>query len=222
MYFTIVHVTGRPNFVMFGLALMYNMFGDEGVRIASMLTPVAVIPFNFIGVILISLAAADPGLSMPKLLKETALNCIKNPIIICAIAGLATSISGLRMPPFLLSFIDPLSKVGNPLALLLLGAQIDLRSLKDSAASVVVISIAKLVLIPAAAVAAAVSLGFRGMELAVLLIYFAAPIGVACTVLAQHYDVCVKFTAQVVTVTSILSGFTMFLWISIMKYLQLL
>ena len=221
-YFTCVHVAGRPNYVMFGLALMFNMYGDEGVRIASMLTPVAVIPFNFIGVILISLAMADPDLSMPRLLRETAVKCLTNPIIVGALLGLAMAFSGLRLPIFLANFIDPLSKVGSPLALLLLGAQMDLQSLKKGAASVAVVSATKLILVPLLAMTAAVMLGFRGLELAVLLIYFASPIGVACTVLAQHYDVHVKFTAQVVTVTSMLSGVSMFIWISLMRYLQFL
>jgi predicted permease len=220
-YLTCVHVTGRPNYIMFGLSLMSNMFGDEGVRIASMLTPVAVIPFNFLGVILISLALSDPGLSMPKLLKDTTVNCFKNPIIIASVAGLVISMSGLRLPVFLDNLILPLSRVGNPLALLLLGAQMDLQSLKDSAFSVAAISAAKLILLPVVMLSIAVAVGFRGVELAVLLIYFGAPIGSACAILAQHYNVYAKFTVQAVTITSMLSGFTMFLWISVMRFFQL-
>jgi len=220
-YLTCAHVTGRPNFVMFGIALMFNMFGDEGVRVASMLTPVTVLPINFIGMILISLALADPNLSMPKLIKDTAYTCFTNPIIVAALSGLVLSLINIRLPVFVESFLTPMSRVGNPVALLLLGSQIDLKGFKESMAGVAAICVAKLVLIPLVMVTGAALLGFRDVQLAAILIYFGSPIGAACAVLHAHYNLYPKFVAQVVTVTSVLSGLTIFFWISAMRWLQL-
>ena len=51
-----VHVGFRSNYIMLGIPLAQNMFGQEGVRIASMLIPVATIPFNFLTLFLFSVA----------------------------------------------------------------------------------------------------------------------------------------------------------------------
>lgn len=214
------HVGFRSNYLMFGIPLAQNMFGEQGVQIASMLIPVAVIPYNFVTVFLFTLAGSQEGESPAKVAKKTLINFGKNPLIIASLLGLAGSLSGIAFPTFLNSALDSIAGVASPLCLIVLGAQITLGRLPSPRNRVIALTATRLVFVPLGMIALAVWMGFRGPELGALFVLFASPCANSCLIMSKQYDVKPEFTAYVVALTTLLSGLTTFFGISLLRWLE--
>ena len=83
----------RSNFVLMGIMVVGNIFGDAGLPVAAMMVTVVVPFFNFIAVIILEHfrgGKADPG--------TVAIKIMKNPLIIGAFAGVIFSLAGIDLP----------------------------------------------------------------------------------------------------------------------------
>lgn len=69
---------------------------------------------------------------------------------------------------------------------------------------------------------AAVALGFRNVELAILLSMFASPTAVSSFTMAQQMDADADLAGQLVVFDTTLSIFTMFIWVFILKQMCLM
>lgn len=216
-----VHVGFRSNYVMFGVSIALNMFGDAGAQTAAMLIPVSIIPYNMIALILFSIADSSKGDSIGSLAKKSLLNIIKNPMIIASFLGVVVTLAHIPLPVFVNTALRNLGGVASPLSLIVLGAQITLGSVQENARRVVLMCMTRLIFVPLLMVPAAIAIGFRGPELGSLFVLFASPCANSCAIMAMNYNVHPKFTAQVVAMTTMFSGFTIFAGITLLRWMNL-
>jgi predicted permease len=217
-----VHVGFRSNYIMLGIPLAQNMFGQEGVQIASMLIPMATIPFNFLTLFLFSLADTENNTSVRALLKSTVSKVVQNPLITAIFLGILASLSGFSFPAFLEATLRNIGGVASTLCLIALGTQITLeRKQMEDIRTVAVMCLTRLVFVPAVMIPIFVALGFRGAELGALFVLFASPCANSCGIMAQQYNIKPLFTAQVVGATTLFSGLTTFIGIFLLKALGL-
>ena len=218
---TFIHIFYRSNYSMFGISIAQNMFGATGLRVAAMLIPVSLIVFNFAAVILLSFGSIKGAGRLSEVVREISLNMLKNPLITTSIVAIAISLSGLVLPTWLFTASRNLSNVAAPLCLLVMGAQVDWKNLRENVRVVVLLSAARLILIPLIMVPIAVFFGFRGPFLAALFALYASPLAHSAAVMAQKYDVHPTLSTQTLAMTTVLGGFTNFVGIYILRYLQL-
>jgi predicted permease len=222
----------RSNNLIYALPLAANLFGSDGVKAAAMLVPITIICYNFYTVIVMVYHAEKkaallvaPGtenrLSLADSVGRCGIEIIKNPLIIGSVLGILLSVSHIRLPLFLRSGINSISGAATPVALILLGAQIDFKALRGTIKDVAVVCLLRLVLVPAILVPLAVFFGFRGPELGALAIAFAAPIAVANMIMARNYGLAPAFAAQTVYLSTVVSLFTIFWMISALRALGL-
>jgi predicted permease len=222
----------RSNNLIYALPLAANLFGSNGVKAAAALVPVTIIVYNFYTVIVMVYHAekkvfakngdgAEHGDSMTRALKRCAIEVVKNPLIIGSAAGILLSLSRLPLPAFLRGGLASIGGAATPVALILLGAQIDFKALRGTIKDVIGVCLLRLVLVPAILVPLAVYLGFRGPELGALAIAFAAPVAVANMIMARNYNLAPAFAAQTVYLSTIVSLFTIFWLISALRALSL-
>jgi len=76
--------------------------------------------------------------------------------------------------------------------------------------------IARLVLVPMAGLSVAVALGFREIELVILMAMFASPSAVSSYTMAMQMDGDGELAGQLVVFTTVFSIITMFLWIALL------
>ena len=214
-----VHVGFRSNYIMLGIPLAQNMFGQEGVRIASMLIPVATIPFNFLTLFLFSVAD-EHNTSPGALLKSTISKVVRNPLIIATALGVVASLIRFTFPTFLETTLLNLGGVASTLCLVVLGTQISLEREMPHARRAVVMSMTRLIFVPVVMLTIFVVLGFRGPELGALFVLFASPCANSCAIMARQYNVKPQFTAQVVALTTLFSGLTAFVGIYLLRALR--
>nr|WP_312577822.1 AEC family transporter [Sedimentibacter sp.] len=206
----------RSNFVLFGIPLCTNIFGDESTGVTSMLIAVIVPLYNFFAVIILDVYSKD------KLdIKNTFLSILKNPLIVGSVAGILLSLLNVKIPGSLEQTIYDISKIATPLALILLGGEFEIGNLYKNIKHVLIVCIGKLILIPTIVFAIAIAVGFRGIELGSLLAMVAAPVAVSSFIMAQHYNANDELAGQIVFVSTTFSSITIFMFIYIFKTIGL-
>lgn len=153
---------------------------------------------------------------------RAALDVVKNPLIIASFLGMLFSIFQIPLPLFLSRAVGDIGQIATPFALLLLGGQFDWKRLKGNLSLASVATALRLVVVPAIFVALGVWLGFRGEELGAILIVFCAPTAISSYVMAQNMGSDDVLAGQLVLTTTLFSSVTIFLWVMVLRALQLI
>lgn len=202
----------RSNFVLFGIPVCTSLFGSQAAGLASILVAVIIPLYNALAVISLELFnGGRPGFF--HILK----GIVTNPLILASAAGILCLIFHVTLPDALDSAIASLGGIATPLAFVILGASFAFRDAGGCAKGLIVTLGMKLVLFPLLFLGLAILLGFRGAPLAVLLTVFASPVAVSSFTMAQQMGGDDRLAGQLVVFSSILSIFTMFLFIFLLK-----
>ena len=80
----------------------------------------------------------------------------------------------------------------------------------------------RLVIVPAIFLPLASALGFRGGDMVALMVLFASPAAVSSFIMAEQMEGDGALAGQLIVLGSVLSVFTVFIWILILKGLMLI
>ncbi|MBQ1511453.1 MAG: AEC family transporter [Selenomonadaceae bacterium] len=204
----------RSNYVIMGIPLVGNIFGDGALAIPAMMIAVIVPIYNILAVFVLETFRGGTFDFFGIL-----LGMLKNPMIVGAILGAVLLFFGVPVPEPVLKPIRQVAAATTPVALIILGASFKGGSfhahLKQLAACVA----ARLILVPAAVMGLAIYLGYRDVELVTILAIFATPCAVASFAMAQQMGSDAELAGNCVVYTSALSCFTIFGWVFALKTL---
>lgn len=204
----------RSNFVLFGLPVVISLFGDDSAGITSMLIAVIVPMFNFLAVIILEIFRGG-NINIKKIVQ----GIITNPLILSSMIGVILLFANIKLPYFLEKSINDISKIATPLALVILGGSFEVNKITNNIKQIAIGVFGKLIAIPILFVPIAITLGFRKIELATLIIMLAAPTAVSSFTMAEQMEADGELAGQLVVFTSAISVFTIFMWIFITKQL---
>lgn len=218
----------RSNFAVIGLPLATTLFGEAGARTAALLSMITIPLFNVLAVISLSVFVGD-GAKKPSA-REVLHNIITNPLILGVLAGvLVLALRALfarlgwafRLTdiPGLYDAIDMAASAATPLALLVLGGQFELSAVRQLARPIVLGSVMRLVVVPAAALLAAYALfpDFGGAEYASFVALFGTPTAVSGAVMASEMGGDGELAGQLVVWTTLGSAFTLFFFVALLR-----
>lgn len=211
--------TFRSNFLLFGVPLGLSIGGAKGAVLAAVVASFYVPVINMLSVI--SLYAFSDAEN--KNLKSALLGILKNPLIIGGVSGLVFSLIrnyvGFEIPAIIDTTLFNIKSTATPLAFLILGGDLKfgnmLRNVKFSLLSV----LGKIVLIPAIMLAVSAWLGFDKLEMAILVAVFATPNAVSSYAMARNYEADHELAGEIITLGTLLSIFTMFVFITVARSL---
>ena len=207
----------RTNVAIVGIALMEVLSDANGVALMTIAVSILVPLYNVLAVSALELCSGR------KVSIGTALrNVLKNPLIIGAGSGILVRFIGLRLPSAVESAVASLGKTGMTMALLTLGASFDFSEVGKNLRRLLFGNIMRLIIVPLITVGCAVFFGFRGDELAVILLCGATPVATTAFSMAQVYNSDYELTGQLVVTTSLMSCPTLFVWIFALKQLHLI
>ncbi len=207
----------RSNMGIFGLAYCFNAYGNEGLVIASLYMAIVTIVFNILSIFTLN-RALDKNLG----LGDTLKGIITNPLIIAIVLALPFSYFDVTLPKLILKTGEYFANMTLPLALLCIGAQLDFSALRHELKQALYAFTAKLFVVPVLMVLIALSLGFRGIELGVLLLMSSAPTAAASYVMVKALGGNAALAANIIVITTLGSIVTTSLGIMIMSQLGLL
>ena len=158
-----------------------------------------------------------------KNLKSALFGIVKNPLVIGGVSGLLFSLIrnsiGFKIPFMIDTTLSDIKAMATPLTFLVLGGDLKMGSmLRDVKASIFSV-VGKIVVIPAIMLPVSVLLGFNPLEMAILLAVFATPNAVSSYAMARNYEADYELAGKIITLGTLLSIFTIFIFITITKSL---
>ncbi len=204
----------RSNTAIIGLTLASALTQGGDISCVAVLSAVIVPLFNVLAVI--TLESFGNRKSTPSAI---AKGVAKNPLIIGSALGILALVLGLRLPTPLDKAVKDLSGVASPLQLFLLGAFLQLSSIRKNRRVLIAVNLGKLVIIPAVVFLAACLLGFRGIEIIAILTVFATSTAVNSFTMAQQMHGDAELAGEIVVTTSFFCSFTIFFWSLLLKVL---
>lgn len=223
----------RSNYAIIGIPLATALFGAKGAAAASLMSAFTIPLFNILAVVTLSVFNKNDEkahINFGKVL----LGIVKNPLIIGVVSGLAAL--GIRAllnlgnvtfrltdVEFLYSTIKTLGAAATPLALIILGGQFQFSSVKTLWKPIVLGTVVRTVIVPAAALLlAGVILGnLAGEYYATYVAVFGTPVAVSSAVLAKEMDADVELAGQLVVWTTVASSITLFVIILTLRLLNI-
>lgn len=144
-----VQGTIRANYAYIGLAVLENIYGAQGLSRGVLLLSLCVPVFNVSSILVIGVCVGSTSPGGKKIsFGGLFFNVIKNPLILAVFAALPFSLFNISVPVVPSRFLTYLGRAALPLALLAVGAQINIYDLKKKLKPVVWASLIKVVLIP--------------------------------------------------------------------------
>ena len=150
-------------------------------------------------------------------LRQTALKVALNPFLLASVAGVAVGLSSYKIPAPVLAPAEMLAHAAIPIALLSIGATMNWRALARLDLFNGYLCLVRLVLVPAATLAACLLLRTDPGFAAVLVLFAALPTASAAHVLASAFGADRTLAATLIAQSTLLSAVSLPLWILVIK-----
>ncbi len=230
----------RSNSALIGYQLAESLGGLAGLQCMSLLSAFTIAQFNVFAVIALSVFSEKGKTDW----KKVFTGIVKNPLIIAIFCGLC--VLGVRalIPvntdgekvfmlqtafPFLYTALKQVAGIASPIAFLVLGGQFSFRAIKGMLMQIVSGTMLRVVLAPLLTIGAAVVLSakttmfdFTAAEYAAFVALFGSPVAVSSAVMAKEMNNDEQLAGQLVVWSSLLSIFTIFITVCVLRYAGLL
>ena len=224
----LVHAIARGNVMLFALPMAQGIFGEDVAEIVIVLA-VVVLVNNVQAVPLmehfrkkVRIAKGELSEGKHTSVKQLLLDCLKTPLLDSVILGILWSLSGLSLPNFLAVPVGGLADTVVPLAFLVLGASLNLGHLKANRRNVILSVFMKLVVVPAVFIILPIAAGWGEKSIVACLVAFGSPTAVVAYAMTETYECDGHLAGEIVSLTSFLSMFSIFLWIFSLRQLGII
>lgn len=215
-----IQASYRSSAALLGIALIQNVYGKA--TMAPLMIIGSVPLYNIMAVIVLSFFSPErKGLSKEVWLK-TIKGILTNPILIGIVVGILWSLLHLPMPTMLDKTVTSIGNVATPLGLMAMGATFNYKEALGDLKPALCASFIKLFGFCAMFLPLAIYLGFQGEQLIAILVMLGSATTVSCFVMAKNMGHTGILTSTVVMLTTIFSGFSITMWLYILKGMGLL
>lgn len=213
---TVTQGVYRSNYVLFGTVISASLAGRSGEAVTAALAILVVPLLNILAVIAFE-SQRGGKINYRKLFVQI----VKNPLVAAGILGALVNVSGLRLPELVVSPLTTLGDIASPLALVVLGGMLSIKSIVSHKGRLFAAVISKLVVVPIVCLPIMAALGYRNETLVALLAVFASPTAVASSPMAQALGGNARLAGEIVALTTAGSILTVFLFIAAFSSLGL-
>ena len=204
----------RSNFVLLGLPIAMELLPGGNFGVTALMVAIVVPIYNIVSVVVLEyFRGGKPNV------KEVLLAVLKNPLLIGSVTGLLVQALHIVLPEVLVSFAGKMNSAATPLLLVLLGASFEGRELACYKKELLVCVGLRLVVFPGVILTLAMLLGLRDIEFVTLLAMTAAPTAINSFNMAQQLGGDSHLAGSAVVVSTALSFFTLFFWVTLFKQL---
>lgn len=211
-----VQAAYRSGAATLGIAFMTNIYDDASMVALMIIGSVPL--YNVAAVVILDLTSGQNQSDNKKeLWMKTIKNVITNPIIIGIVLGMIWSLGGLKMPPIMDKSLTYLGNLASPLALIGLGACFEFCDIKDKWKETCSVTGIKLLLWCIMFLPIAIMLGFRDEKLVAILTMLGSATTSSCFIMAKNMGHEGKISSCSVMATTLISSFTLTLWLFILR-----
>jgi predicted permease len=213
---TFIQCGGHGNLGYIGLAVAFYYLGDSGLTRASIIAGFLMIVQNLLSVIALQVyAKSEPDGQFPvdRPLGRLAMKIVGNPVILSAIAGILFSSLGLSIPLVVRRSLEIISGMALPTALLLIGATLSFKLIRNYQKTVFFVAVIKLVLLPATGFMLFRLFHVSASEYIPALILLASPTATIAYVMGKEMNGDPDAAVAMISAVTLLSALTLIFWL---------
>lgn len=211
------------NSIQLGIPMAAALFAEPGLAIHIALVSVHALILLSVPTVLaeLDLARAQPGdRHLLQTLGSTVRSAVVHPVVLPVLAGLAWNFTGFGLHPVVDETLLALGSAVVPVCLVLIGLSLAYYGVQGQWRSALVITLAKLVALPALVlVVAHWGFGLAGLPLAVLVLLAAMPTGSNALIFAQRYDTLQREATAAIVISTFGFALTVPLWLALLARL---
>ncbi|MBR5004442.1 MAG: AEC family transporter, partial [Erysipelotrichaceae bacterium] len=155
-------------------------------------------------------------------IKSLVISVLKNPMVIATLSGFAIKLIGVEIPAAVMKTISEIGGSANTVGLIVLGASFELPAISQNLKKLALITSMRMVICPLVMMTIAMMLGYRGIELATVMVIFGAPTAVSSFATAVQMKGDGVLASQAVMSTTAVSAITIFTWVFALTSLNML
>ncbi len=206
----------RSNLGIVGIALCASAYGEEGLALAALPVAVLTILYNIIAVVVLNRAHQRDSEPLAVL-----LGIARNPLIIGIGLGVLVSVFDVTLPMRVYQLGQVIASVVLPVALLTIGAPLSLKVLRESGAITLDTVAWRHLVSPLLGVLIAILFGVYGPELGVLFLLLSSPVAAASFVMVVAVGGNGPLAANLILVSTLVSGISTTLGFALLNGLGL-
>ena len=210
-----IQASYRSSAAILGIAIIQNLYGNAGMAPLMIIGSVPL--YNIMAVVVLSVFKPGNNSFDKALVKKTLKGIATNPIIIGIVAGFVWSALKLPMPTILHKVVSNVGATATPMGLMSMGATFELRKATSKMKPTIVAVFMKLVGFCAVFLPVAAVLGFRNEELIAILVMLGSATTVSCFVMARNMGHEGTLSSGVIMMTTLLSAFTLTMWLDVLR-----
>lgn len=212
----IIQAAYRSGAATLGIVFMTNIY-DNASMVALMI--IGSVPlYNVAAVVILYLTSPqNANQSKTELWKKTAKNVLTNPIIIGIALGMLWSVCKLPQSVMFTKTITYLGNMASPLALIALGASFEFYDVKEKWKETAGVTCTKLLLWCMIFLPVAIYMGFRDEKLVAILVMLGSATTSSCFIMSKNMGHRGVISSCAVMVTTLLSSFTLTMWLFVLR-----
>ena len=210
-----IQATYRSSAALLGIAFIQNIYGTAGMAPLMIIGSVPL--YNIMAVVVLSFFKPGNNSFDKALVKKTLKGIVTNPIIIGIVAGFVWSALKLPMPLILHKTVSSIGATATPMGLMSMGATFEMKKATSKMKPTLVAVFMKLVGFCAIFLPVAAMLGFRNEQLIAILVMLGSATTVSGFVMARSMGHEGTLSSGVIMMTTLLSAFTLTMWLDVLR-----
>lgn len=210
-----IQATYRSSAALLGIAFIQNIYGTVGMAPLMIIGSVPL--YNIMAVVVLSVFKPGNNSFDKALVKKTLKGIATNPIIIGIVAGFVWSALKLPMPSILHKTVSSIGATATPMGLMSMGATFEMKKATSKMKPTLVAVFMKLIGFCAIFLPVAAMLGFRNEQLIAILVMLGSATTVSSFVMARNMGHEGTLSSGVIMMTTLLSAFTLTMWLDVLR-----
>ena len=210
-----IQATYRSSAALLGIAFIQNIYGTVGMAPLMIIGSVPL--YNVMAVVVLSFFKPGNNSFDKVLVKKTLKGIVTNPIIIGIVAGFVWSALKLPMPLILHKTVSSIGATATPMGLMSMGATFEMKKATSKMKPTLVAVFMKLIGFCAIFLPVAAMLGFRNEQLIAILVMLGSATTVSSFVMARNMGHEGTLSSGVIMMTTLLSAFTLTMWLDVLR-----
>lgn len=210
----------RSSAALLGIAFIQNIYGSASIAPLMIIGSVPL--YNITAVLVLTLFKPGQRGMDKKVIVKTLKGIAANPIIIGIVVGLIWSLLRMPLPQIAAKTVDSIGATATPMGLIAMGASFDFKKAIGHVRPTVTAAMIKLIGLCAVFLPAAAAFGFRDEKIVAILIMLGSATTVSSYVMAKNMGHEGTLSSSVVMLTTLLSAFTVTMWLYVLRSMALI
>ena len=207
-----VQTSFHGNITYIGLAVLYYMLGEEGLKKGSILIAFLILVNNTLAIAILSWTSQKHDN-----IWRSLVSVVKTPLIIATLVGMFLLYFNIPVPKLLMKSMGILANIALPMALIIIGASMSVGTIKSSFRLSGLVTVIKLMILPSLSFLFCYLYAIPFHDVLPGIILLATPTATTSFILANQLGGDTELASGVITLSTLLSPFAFIFWAYVVR-----